>query len=43
MTEQTNGSLKQETSKTPLYLANDYARISIQEIRTSIHFFHIYG
>ena len=43
MTEQADGLLKQETSKTPLYLVNDYARISIQEIRDSIRFFRIYG
>jgi len=42
-TEQDDGSLKQDTSKTPMYLVNDYAKISMQEIRNSIHFFRIYG
>jgi len=41
--EQTDGSLKQETSKTPLHLVNDNAKISIQEIRSSISFLRIYG
>jgi len=42
-TEQADGSLKQGTSTTPLYLVNDYAKISIQEIHDSICFFLIYG
>jgi len=41
-TEQADESLKQETSTTPLYLLNDYAKISIQEIGNSICFFPIY-
>ena len=42
-TEQADVSLKQGTSTTPLYLVNDYVKISIQEIRDSIRFFRIYG
>jgi len=39
----TNGSLEPVTSPEPLFLLDDYAKISIKEIRESISFFRIYG
>ena len=37
-----NDTIQQGTSKEPLYLVDDYVKISIQEIHKSIHFFHIW-
>jgi Zinc knuckle len=36
-------TIQQDTSKEPLYLVDDYSKISIQEIRESIRFFRVYG
>ena len=38
-----NGAIQQDTSKEPLYLVDDYSKISIQEISESFRFFHVYG
>jgi len=38
-----NGAIQQDTSKEPLYLVDDYSKISSQEIHESIRFFHVYG
>jgi len=37
-----NGAIQQDTSKEPLYLLDGKAKISIQEILESIHFFCVY-
>ena len=39
----TDGSVELLTSPEPLFLLDDYAKISIKEIREYIRFFRIYG
>jgi len=39
----TDGSLQPVTSPAPLYLLDDYAKVSIKEVQDSIRFFRIYG
>jgi len=39
----TDGSLQTVTSLAPLYLLDDYSKVSIKEVQDSIRFFRIYG